>query len=398
MEKEFRILAVNTGSSSIKFSLYAFNEEEERLLATGSVTRVGYDGGVFSVYDAEGRAIVEEDTSLPDHESARKLVFSWLVSQEELPLPDALGHRIVHGGPDHAAPASVTPELLDDLEKLRPFAPEHLPQALDALRHAATLFSGIPQVACFDTAFHRFMPEVAQIYPLPSTIRLQGVRRYGFHGLSYEFILGELDALSCGQGRVVVAHLGHGASMAALRDGRSIDTTMGFSPAGGLVMSTRTGDLDPGVVLFLLQEGHATAGEIKEMVNRRSGLLGLSERSDDMRDLLAAGAAGDGPSQMAVDLFCYQARKQVGALAAVLGGLDTLVFTGGIGEHSPEIRSRICEGMGFLGIGIDEQENRAGGRLISNENSAVDVRVMKTNEEMTIARQTLRVIEGIQAT
>ena len=393
------ILAVNTGSSSIKFSFYAFCEGEERLLATGSVTRIGYVGGVFSVFDGHGRAIVEEGISPRDHESARNRMFSWLMTQDALPGPDAVGHRVVHGGPDHAAPASVTPELLDALDNLRPFAPEHLPQALDALRHTATLFPGIPQVACFDTAFHRSMPEVAQTYPLPSSVRLQGVRRYGFHGLSYEFILGELNALSDGIGddsRIVVAHLGHGASMAAIRGGRSLDTTMGFSPAGGLVMSTRTGDLDPGVVLFLLQEGRVSAAEIKEMVNRRSGLLGLSERSDDMRDLLAAAAAGDQASQMAADLFCYQARKHIGALAAVLGGLDTLVFTGGIGEHSPDIRSRICDDLGFLGIGLDEQENRAGASLISNENAAVDVRVMKTNEEMTIARQTLRVIDGIQ--
>lgn len=399
MERSVRILAVNTGSSSVKFSLYALRGEAEELFLSGVLSRIGDEDGFFSVRDAEGNALAEDKVFLPDHERACVHLFSWLAAQEKFSQPDAIGHRIVHGGAKYDAPVVVTTGILTELEKLCPFAPEHLPQALGALRHAGRLFPDIPQVACFDTAFHRSMPEVAQTYPLPSSVRLRGVRRYGFHGLSYEFILGELSALPAGidqDSRIVVAHLGHGASMAAIRGGRSLDTTMGFSPAGGLVMSTRTGDLDPGVVLFLLQEGQVSAAEIKEMVNRRSGLLGISERSDDMRDLLAAAAAGDRASQMAVDLFCYQARKHIGALAAVLGGLDTLVFTGGIGEHSPDIRSRICDGLGFLGIGLDEQENRAGASLISNENAAVDVRVMKTNEEMTIARQTLRVIDGIQ--
>ncbi len=389
-----QILAVNTGSSSIKFSLYVLRGEMEKLFLNGSLSRIGYDGGLFSVFDAEGAALVEENIFFPDHESACEHLFSWLLSRQEFPKPDAIGHRIVHGGAEYDAPVVVSPGIFADLEKLCSFAPEHLPQALNALRHAGKLFPDIPQVACFDTAFHRSMPLVAQTYPLPGSVRLQGVQRYGFHGLSYEFIVSELNALPGAmdaESRVIIAHLGHGASMVAVRGGKSLDTTMGFSPAGGLVMSTRSGDLDPGVILFLLQQEHMSADEIRKMVNRRSGLLGLSGRSDDMRDLLGAAEAGDGASHMAVDLFCYQARKHLGALAAVLGGLDTLVFTGGIGEHSPDIRARICDGLGFLGIG--DLKNREGQQVISTDGARVVVRVMKTNEEVMIARQTCRVLK-----
>jgi acetate kinase len=281
------------------------------------------------------------------------------------------------------------------MEEISAYAPEHLPQALKAVSHAGSLMPGVLQVACFDTAFHRSMPPVARLYPLPETVRKEGVERYGFHGLSYEYLQSELERQegpAAVRGRMILAHLGHGASMAALQDGRSVETTMGFSPAGGLVMSTRTGDLDPGVILFLLQQDRLSSGEIKEMVNRHSGLLGVSGTSDDMRDLLAA-EASDCRARQAVELFCYQARKSMGALAAVLGGLDMLVFTGGIGEHSAVVRSRICSGLEFLGIELDDAKNGANQPVISKEAGRVSVRVMKTNEELTIVRQTRRILD-----
>ena len=388
------VLAVNTGSSSIKFSLYECGVAEE-LLFTGSLTRIGLKEGRFSVMDPEGNFIDCEKVEVPDHHAACKHVFSWIQAHGHA-MPDAIGHRIVHGGPRHTAPEKVTPELLASIEELIPYAPEHLPQALKAIGHAAVRFPGVLQVACFDTAFHRSMPAVAKLYPIPEPYRSEGVQRYGFHGLSYEFILGELTAQReklARKGRLIFAHLGHGASMAALRDGRSVETTMGFSPAGGMVMGTRTGDLDPGVILFLLQQGRLTPGGLREMVNRKSGLLGVSGLSDDMRDLLEA-EKGNKLAHAAVELFCYQARKQIGALSAVLGGLDMLVFTGGIGEYAAEIRSRICAGLEFLGIRIDPEKNRGNLAVISPDSGPVIVKVMKTNEELMIVRQTRRIIEG----
>jgi acetate kinase len=394
MKPIITILAVNTGSSSIKFSLYESGVAEE-LLFSGALTRIGLKDGRFSVTDPEGNFIDCEKVEVPDHQAACRRVFSWVRAHGHA-MPDAIGHRIVHGGPRHTAPERVTPELLISIDELIPYAPEHLPQALKAIRHAAVKFPGVLQVACFDTAFHRTMPSVAKLYPIPEPYRSEGVQRYGFHGLSYEYILGELSAQrekAAKKGRLIFAHLGHGASMVALRDGRSLETTMGFSPAGGLVMGTRTGDLDPGVILFLLQQGRLTVGGLREMVNRKSGMLGVSGMSDDMRDLLEAEKSHES-AHAAVELFCYQARKQIGALAAVLGGLDMLVFTGGIGEHAVEIRSRICAGLEFLGIRIDPEKNRGNLAVISPDSAPVAVKVMKTNEELMIVRQTRQIIEG----
>ena len=393
MKPVITILAVNTGSSSIKFSLYESGENEE-LLFSGALTRIGLKDGHFSVVDPEGRFIDCERVDAPDHPAACRYVFSWL-RQHGPGMPDAVGHRVVHGGPRHTAPEQVTPALLDSVAELVPYAPEHLPQALNAIRYAASELPGVFQVACFDTAFHSTMPPVAKLCPIPAEFRREGVQRYGFHGLSYQYILSELQAEGeplARKGRVILAHLGHGASMAALLDGRSVETTMGFSPAGGLVMSTRTGDLDPGVALFLLQEGHLDADALRDMVNKKSGLLGVSGLSDDMRDLLDAEAKNE-QARLAVELFCYSARKHIGALTAVLGGLDMIVFTGGIGLHSHEIRARICAGLEFLGIHIDHEKNMNYG-IISQDTSRVVVRVMETNEEVMIVRQTRSVLEG----
>jgi len=388
------ILAVNTGSSSIKFSLYESGQTEE-LLFSGSLTRIGLTDATFSVNDPQGQYIDCEKVDAADHAAACRHVFSWLM--EHGPgMPDAVGHRVVHGGPRHTAPEKVTPALLDSVAELVPYAPEHLPQALNAIRYATTELPGVFQVACFDTAFHSTMPPLAKLCPIPEQFRNQGVQRYGFHGLSYQYLLSQLQAEGnplARKGRMIFAHLGHGASMAAVLDGRGIETTMGFSPAGGLVMSTRTGDLDPGVVLFLLQQGHLDSDGLRDMVNKKSGLLGVSGVSDDMRDLLDAEA--DNPqAHLAVELFCYSARKHIGALTAALGGLDMIVFTGGIGLYSPEIRERICSELGWLGVAVDPEKNLKPAGVISPDGSRVVVRVMETNEEVTIVRETRRVLEG----
>lgn len=394
MKPVITILAVNTGSSSIKFSLYESGEREE-LLFSGSLTRIGLKDGRFSVVDPEGRYIDCERVDVPDHPAACSHVFSWL-AQHGPGMPDAVGHRVVHGGPRHTASEKVTPELLDSIAELVSYAPEHLPQALNAIRYAATELPGAFQVACFDTAFHSTMPPLAKLCPIPEEYRRQGVQRYGFHGLSYQYILSQLQAEGdplARKGRLILAHLGHGASMAAVLDGRSIETTMGFSPAGGLVMSTRTGDLDPGVVLFLLQEGHLDSTGLRDMVNKKSGLFGVSGLSDDMRDLLDAEAKNE-QARLAVELFCYSARKHIGALTAVLGGLDMIVFTGGIGLYSPEIRERIFAGLEFLGVRLDHEKNLNHSGIISTDTSPVVVKVIETNEEVTIVRETRRVLEG----
>lgn len=387
------ILAINTGSSSIKFSLYESAAADE-LQFSGTINRIGQKDGRFSVTDAEGRFLECRRVDTADHADACRQAFSWIRSHGT-GMPDAIGHRVVHGGPRHSSPEQISPELISSIDELVPYAPEHLPQALGAIRHAAWVFPGVFQVACFDTAFHATMPRSASIYALPEKVRGEGVRRYGFHGLSYEYILGELAAGReplARKGRLILAHLGHGASMAAVRDGHSIDTTMGFSPAGGLVMGTRSGDLDPGVLLFLLRERHMGAEALGELVNSKSGLLGVSGLSADMQELLAAEAANEA-ARGAVELFCYQARKQIGAFAAALGGLDLLLFTGGIGEHAHEVRARICSGLEFLGLRLDPARNCDSLPVISQDSSSVSVRVMKTNEELTIVRQTRGLLE-----
>ena len=396
MQLSKKIIALNTGSSSIKFAWYEIGKTE-RLVFSGSLTRIGNRDSRFSVQDDQGNSIKSECIATENHGTACDYVFSWILSQNEGRKPDAVGHRIVHGGPLYSTPQIVTPELITALDTLSPYAPEHLPQAINALRHVARLFPDTLQVTCFDTSFHSTMPEVAKLYALPESIRKEGVQRYGFHGLSYEYILLELKrqhGVQAVKKRIILAHLGHGASMAAVKNGKSIETTMGFSPAGGLVMSTRTGDLDPGVILFLLQQNKMTPLAIKEMVNRQSGLLGVSGSTDDMRELLKQEEVEDRARQ-AVELFCYQARKHIGALSVVLGGLDTLVFTGGIGEHSSEIRSRICAGLEFLGIRVDEKKNSKNSSVISQKKEQVEIRIIKTNEELMIARHTMKILKKL---
>jgi acetate kinase len=301
----------------------------------------------------------------------------------------AIGHRMVQGGLQHMEPEQVSDQLLAALSKLVPLAPGHLPSEITAIRAFSQVFPKATQIVCFDTAFHQHMPFVARHYALPRRFWEQGLLRYGFHGLSCEYIMQTLQqtAPETARGRIIIAHLGNGASMTAVQDGRSIDTTMGLTPAGGLVMGTRPGDLDPGVILYLLKEQQLSADELNELLNKQSGLKALSGKMSDVEDLLASAPEHPHAAE-AIDLFCYQARKHAGALAAAMGGLDTFIFTGGIGEHAAEIRQRICEGLEFLGMHIDSTQNEQAAALISAPGSAVAIRVIPASEERMIAQHT----------
>lgn len=392
------ILTINAGSSSVKFALFEMAEAESLLLG-GAVERIGLGGCRFWAKDGRGEPLADEHAQVPDHQAAVERLLAWLRSREGARELDAVGHRVVHGGLHYKQPHRVTPELLSGLADLVPLDPDHLPHEIKAIRAVGRAFAELPQVACFDTAFHRQMPVPAQTVPLPRQFRGEGVIRYGFHGLSYEYIVAELRKEAgdeAADGRLIVAHLGSGASMAAVLGGRSVDTTMGMTPTGGLVMSTRSGDLDPGVVLYLLQEKGMHPAAVSDLVNHRAGLLGVSGSTPDMKELLAREAA-DPHAAEAVALFCYQARKWVGALAAVLGGLDTLVFTGGIGQNAPKIRERIVADLGFLGIRLDPARNDASAAVVSRDRSPVTVRVMETNEELMIARHVRQLIGRPQA-
>lgn len=392
------ILTVNSGSSSLKCALFRATTGSVALACSSSIDRIGLADGRFQARDGNGQTIRDDHVALPDHAGALKHTLAWLDTQTGGAQLDAAGHRLVHGGAQFTQPRRVTPEVLAALKPLIPLAPAHLPSELAAIETLAEEYPGLPQIACFDTAFHRQMPWVAQLVGVPRDLLDAGIVRYGFHGLSYEYILGELRRTAgaeAANGRVIIAHLGNGSSMAAVNGGRSMDTTMGFTPLGGLVMSTRPGDLDPGVLLYLLQEKGMTPAALDAMLNTQSGLLGVSGTSSDMRDLLSR-TASDPHAAEAVDLYCYIARKELGGLAITLGGLDTLVFTGGIGENAVEIRWRIGTNLGVLGVELDAARNEAGAPVISRDGSRVTVRVMKTNEELMIARHTAAALWGME--
>jgi acetate kinase len=380
------ILTINGGSSSLKFALYERTDPAARLVS-GRVDRIGLDHARWILTRTDGG---DEDRPVdaPDQKAAVRLVIDWLEHAGGFAKIAAVGHRVVHGGSRYHQPEPVTAELIAELRKIRSYDPDHMPGEIELIEAFRSRDPDLPQVACFDTAFHHDMPRVAQIVPIPRRFEAAGVHRYGFHGLSYAYLMEELGRVAgpeSADGRIILAHLGAGASLAAVRGGHSIDTTMGFTPASGLVMATRSGDLDPGLVRFLSRTEGMTADRFDHLANHESGLLGVSETSSDVRDLLARQDA-DVRAAEAIELFCYRAKQGIGAFAAALGGLDTLVFAGGIGENSPEIRRRICNGLGFLGIALDQGRNAAGAALISTDPGPVKVRVIHTDEESMIAR------------
>jgi len=387
------ILTINGGSSSIRFALYDAGNPLRRGLS-GKVDRIGLSGTSLSFTDPATKTQDERGIAVADHRSAAKSLIDWLEKQVGFGSVRAVGHRVVHGM-QHTAPELVTPELLDELHRILPYDPDHLPREIELIETFRQCHPKLPQVACFDTAFHRTMPRVAKLLAIPRCYDAKGVQRYGFHGLSYSFLMEELVRLgdpAASNGRVILAHLGNGASLAAVRDGSSIDTSMGFTPTAGLMMSTRSGDLDPGLAPYLARTEQMSTKQIYEMVNHKSGLLGVSETSSDMRDLLAQ-EDHDVRAAEAVALFCYQAKKWIGSFAAALGGLDTLVFAGGIGENAPPVRARICDGLGFLGVELDESRNARSAGVISTDASRVKLRVIRTDEELMIARSVCRMLE-----
>jgi acetate kinase len=384
------ILSLNSGSSSRKFALYEIGDSGEILVAEGVADKIGLSGGRFMIRARDGQVLVDEERAFQGAADATDATLK-RIAQLNLPQVQACGHRIVHGGADHIDPERVTPALLAALYQLIPFAPLHMPSAIDAIETVSACFPELPQVACFDTAFHRAMPELAQRFPLPRALYDQGIRRYGFHGISYEYVMSTLGKSA--PARIIIAHLGNGASMVAVREGRSIDTTMGFTPAGGFMMGTRSGDLDPGILVYLLKEKGYDADRIDLLTNRESGLLGVSGLTSDMKTLLQK-RDSDPSAREAIEMFCYQLSKSIGAMCAALGGLDLLIFTGGIGEKSAEIRAEVLAPLAHLGIQIEARRNRTHAATISTPDSRSVVRVIPTNEDLMIARHTNRLLFG----
>lgn len=388
-----RVLTINGGSSSIKFALFEVDASLRRILE-GTIERIGLPDAALRVKGVNPADNFSRPIAATDHTASVGFLMDWIEQRSQHDALTAVGHRMVHGGPKYWKPERITPKMIEDLHKLESFDPEHMPEAILLVEAFHRRFPNLPQWACFDTAFHHDLPRVAKMLPIPRRFETQGVRRYGFHGLSYEFLVGELGRLAgleAAQGRVILAHLGNGASLAAVRDGKSIDTSMSFTPTAGVPMSTRSGDLDPGLVWYLAHTDGFDVKRFNEMVNFQSGLLGISETSSDMHDLLKA-EANDVRAAEAIALFCYQVKKWIGSFTAALGGLDTLVFAGGIGEKAPIVRTRICKGLEFLGIELEEKQNSANEGVISSDKSRVAVRVIRTDEEWMIAKTVCRVL------
>ncbi|WP_170337060.1 acetate/propionate family kinase [Ruegeria arenilitoris] len=380
------VVTLNSGSSSLKFGLFSMQGDEPEAICTGEVDRIGSPAAHIQATDLDGRDLIDETSeTIVDHHSALDHVLDLVVRQFPGVTISAVGHRIVHGGPDNDGPVLLTRDSLKDLERFSPFAPLHQPFNIAGARAAMERFPDAVQIACFDTAFHRNHPWVNDTFALPTEYYDMGVRRYGFHGLSYDYISNHMakTAPLLHSGRVIVAHLGNGASMCGMISGRSVGSSMGFSALDGLPMGTRCGQLDPGVVLYLMEQKGMSAAQITQLLYRESGLLGMSGLSNDMRTLEEA----DTPAtRKAISYFNFRARRELGALAAVLGGLDAVVFTGGIGENSSLVRERICADMGWLGIELDPDANADSARVISTQLSRVQVMVVPTNEELVIAR------------
>lgn len=373
--------------------MFEAGDSLQRILE-GGIERIGLPDASLRVKGQNQADNFSRLVSAPDHTAAVGALMDWIEERGGSDALTAVGHRVVHGGPKYSEPQRINAEMVEELHRLSPFDPEHLPEEILLTEAFHRRFPDLPQVACFDTGFHHDLPRVAQLLPIPRRYEAQGVRRYGFHGLSYAFLIGELARLAgteAAQGRVILAHLGNGASLAAVRDGKSVDTSMSFTPTAGVPMSTRSGDLDPGLIWYLARTEKMSAKQFSEMVNFQSGLLGVSETSSDMRDLLEC-ETRDVRAAEAIALFCYQVKKCIGAFAAALGGLDMLVFAGGIGENAPTVRTRICDGLGFLGIEFDQKRNVANAGVISSETSRIPVWVIRTDEEWVIASMVCRVL------
>ncbi|MEO7309134.1 MAG: acetate/propionate family kinase [Chitinophagaceae bacterium] len=381
------ILAINAGSSSIKFALFKVAGSSLDQVFTGEIENIGTNKATLNFAYTIDQQKNKVDLDAATHDQAANHLITWLEKQEDFDSVTAIGHRLVHGM-KHTEPELITADLLVELKKITAFDPEHLPVEIKLIETFGKRYPTLKQVACFDTSFHAAMPVVAKLLTIPRRYYEMGIQRYGFHGLSYAYLMQELERIegkAAAKGKIILAHLGNGASLAAVKDGKSVDTSMGFTPTSGLPMGTRCGDLDPGVAWYLMQHEHLTPEKFNHLINQESGLLGISETSSDMRELMEIEDI-DERAREAIGVFCYQTKKWIGAFGAALGGVDLLVFTGGIGEHSPEVRSKICDGLEFLGIELDEIKNMSNEPVVSTQTSSVKVRVINTNEELIIAK------------
>ena len=384
VEPGLPVLALNSGSSSLKFGLYRVGSARVEVLLTGEAESFGDKESKFVVRDSRNHVLLFQTAPTP---SQREVIarIARLLTDLKMPAPVAVGHRIVHGGPRLRNHCLIDDEVLRQLEMARPFAPLHIPSALSVIRFAREHFPAAAQAACFDTAFHADLPEVARVLPIPKELQSEGIQRYGFHGLSCESIVRQLaDNLP---DRLIIAHLGNGASVTAVKAGNSIDTSMGLTPSGGVIMGTRSGDLDPGVLIYLMREKKFDAAMLEELVDGRSGLLGVSGIDGDMRRLHEA-APTNADARLAIQMFCYSVRKQVAAMIAALDGVDAIVFTGGIGENDAEVRAAICRGLSWIGVSLDGAKNASTNNLVNDPASRCSVRVLASQEDEQIARHT----------
>ena len=400
MHKGDSILTINGGSSSIKFSLYKIEDPLKKIF-NGQLENIGSKKAKLNFTNSVTEQKSCVNIKAADHNEATGHLIDWLKKQEGFDSVKAVGHRIVHGM-KHTEPQLITPALIKELKKISAYDPDHLPGEIKLIELFKKHYPSVIQVACFDTSFHTSMPAMAKMLPIPRRYYDSGIQRYGFHGLSYSYLMEELKKLAgheVAKGKIILAHLGSGASLAAVKEGKCTDTSMAFTPASGLMMSTRCGDIDPGVAWYLMNNEKISPEEFSHLINHESGLLGVSETNSDMRELIEIENT-DNRAAEAIELFCYQTKKWIGSFAAVLGGVDTLIFAGGIGERSPEVRSKICDGLGFLGIELDEKKNRKNEAVISDDAAKVAVRVIKTNEEIMIAAMVCDVlnVSGVKQT
>jgi acetate kinase len=384
-QPQLTALSLNSGSSSLKFGLYHVNASRTETLLSGTAESIGETSGKFRVRSSQGDTLTHDTAPIPSQRDAIILIGKFL-DGSKMPAPAAIGHRIVHGGPKLRQHCLIDDTVTQQLEAAAPFAPLHTPAALSVIRFAQEHFPGLPQIACFDTTFHAGMPDVARVLPIPWELQLEGIQRYGFHGLSCESIVQQLKPPV--PGRLIIAHLGNGASVSAVRDGKSIDTSMGLTPSGGVIMGTRSGDLDPGVLVYLMREKKYDAAMLETLIDHRSGLAGISGVGSDMRSLHDA-ASSNPAARLAIDMFCYSVRKAIAAMIAVLGGVDVVVFTGGIGENDGEVRKSICAGLSWAGISSGEKQDLAVSRS--------SVKVLASQEDEQIARHTWSLLQTVQA-